>query len=617
MKRWKYWSRSATGLVVVAAAVAGSVFGVWPGAGRAVAAQPVSVRVVGNHLVNQDGNVIRLLGVDRSGTEYACEANGGWGVFDGPSGPTSVAAMASWHMNAVRIPLNEDCWLGINGAPAQFSGLNYQSAIESYVSELNADGMVAILDLHWNAPGSTLANGQQVMADADHSPAFWTSVATAFRSDPGVVFDLYNEPHDISWSCWLNGCTTSAGWRTAGMQTLIDAVRSTGATQPIMVAGLGWAGDLSGWLANEPVDPQGQLIASVHVYNFGSCVTAACWNAEYAPVAARVPLVTGELGENDCGQSFIDSYMQWADSNGVSYLGWAWDTYGCGSFPSLISSYNGTPTAFGAGLQAHLTALWQAGQTGNSSTAAPAPSSTPAPVIPSTSGSATGTSGPSTATPAPGPAEPPAGAPAAASSAYRVVSASGSVYSFGEAGYGSLTGVRLNRPIVGAASTTDGRGYWLVGADGGIFSFGDAAFRGSTGNLKLAAPIVGMAADPATGGYWFVAADGGVFSYGAGFYGSMGGVRLAQPIVGMASTPDGRGYWLVAADGGVFSFGDARFYGSTGGVRLAQPIVGMAPTPDGRGYRLVAADGGVFDFGDAGFSGSAAGQASAVVAIAG
>ena len=33
---------------------------------------------------------------------------------------------------------------------------------------------------------------------------------------------------------------------------------------------------------------------------------------------------------------------------------------------------------------------------------------------------------------------------------------------------------RLNKPIVGMASTPDGRGYWLVASDGGIFSYGDA-----------------------------------------------------------------------------------------------------------------------------------------------
>jgi len=53
---------------------------------------------------------------------------------------------------------------------------------------------------------------------------------------------------------------------------------------------------------------------------------------------------------------------------------------------------------------------------------------------------------------------------------------------------------RLNRPIVGMATTQDAGGYWLVAADGGIFSFGDANFYGSTGNIRLNQPIVGMSA---------------------------------------------------------------------------------------------------------------------------
>jgi hypothetical protein len=320
-----------------------------------VSGNPLAVNVAGNRLVNGSDQPMRLIGVDRSGTEYACVQ--GWGIFDGPSDANSVAAMGSWHVDAVRVPLNEDCWLGINGVAAAYSGANYRGAIEEYVNTVNAAGMVAILDLHWNAPGNTLAAGQQMMADSDHSISFWSSVATVFKSNPAVVFDLYNEPHGISWSCWRNGCTTAAGWRAAGMQQMLNVVRAAGATQPVMVAGLDWANDLSGWLAHEPSDPLHHIVASAHMYNFARCRTPKCWHRTLAPVAASVPLVTGELGENDCASDFIDRYMAWADRKGVSYLGWAWDTADCGNGPSLITSYDGTPTAFGAGLRSHLDLL--------------------------------------------------------------------------------------------------------------------------------------------------------------------------------------------------------------------------------------------------------------------
>lgn len=348
------------------------------GAPATAATAAPAVRVSGTSLIDGTGHPLRLLGVNRSGTEFACAQ--GWGVFDGPTDATAVAAIAAWHVNAVRVPLNESCWLGINGVSPSYGGQAYRDAITAWVSRLHAAGLVAVLDLHWSAPGTTLATGQQVMADADHSPAFWTSVATTFRADPAVVFDLYNEPHDISWACWRDGCTTAQGWQAAGMQTLLDAVRATGATQPVVANGNQWGGDLSGWNAYRPQDPAGQLVAGLHEYSFSRCTTPTCWDAEIAPVAAAVPVLTGELGEDDCAGTFVDAFMRWADSHGLSYLGWTWNTWDCTSGPALITAYDGTPTAFGAALQAHLASL--VATPSPSPTASPTPSPSPTATAP-------------------------------------------------------------------------------------------------------------------------------------------------------------------------------------------------------------------------------------------
>jgi hypothetical protein len=374
---------SAVGILVAAALVVLTTAGVLAHLG-ASASVAISVQVVGNHLVDATGATMQLRGVDRSGTEFACTGDSGsdgWSTLDTPGDVTdqqSVAAMASWDINAVRIPLNEDCWLGINGVPAAYSGANYRNAVYAYVQLLHSYGMVAILDLHYNAPGTQVSDstdgpygiGQQVMADASHAPAFWASVATTFLSDRGVIFDLYNEPFDISWSCWLNGgCTapavggTSGGWQVAGMQSLVDAVRGTGATQPIMVGGLNYANDLSGWMTHEPTDTVNppQIIASVHVYDGESCATEACWNSTFAPVAAKVPVVTGEFGPSSCDGTFVDAYMAWSDANGISYLAWNWgstdDGWSCADSPALLEHDDGTPDAYGAAVEAHYRAV--------------------------------------------------------------------------------------------------------------------------------------------------------------------------------------------------------------------------------------------------------------------
>lgn len=306
----------------------------------------LTLSVSGNKLVNGSGRAVQLRGVNRSSFEYACAQ--GWGFYEGPVDAAAIAAMKSWKINAVRIPLNEACWLGLPGISPTYGGSAYRQRVAGFVKRLHAAGLYVIVDLHWSSPGSG-ETGQQPMPDADHSPAFWKSVARRFRHDRAIVFDLYNEPHGVSWQCWRNGCSQ---W--AGMQTLVKAVRSTGANQPLMLGGLEWSNDLSQWLRWKP-KARG-LVASFHLYNFNACSSTTCWKQTIGKVARSVPVVTGELGENDCAHGFVDKYMRWADTRRISYLGWTWNVWGCGAGPALIKDYKGTPTPFGAGLRAHLRA---------------------------------------------------------------------------------------------------------------------------------------------------------------------------------------------------------------------------------------------------------------------
>lgn len=338
-----------------------------PATARA-ASVPTGLHVVGNQLEDGGGHVIVPHGVDRMGTEYQCtkSATNAPTDFDGPVDQTTVSNMVSWGTNIVRVPLNEDCWLGINGFPANGrTAAQYQSDIVSWVNLLNANGQIVILDLHWNNSGTNQSTGQEMMPDLDHSPAFWTSVANTFKNNSSVIFDLYNEPHDVSWACWKNGSTapqsgdcSGVGFAVAGMQTLINTVRATGATNVLMLGGLAWSNDLSQWLANKPTDPQNNLVASVHIYNFNACANSSCWDSQIAPVAAQVPVLAGEIGENDCASGFVNTLTSWFDQHSIGYLAWTWTASGnCGGTPALISDWSGTPTGYGAGYKAHLLSL--------------------------------------------------------------------------------------------------------------------------------------------------------------------------------------------------------------------------------------------------------------------
>jgi endoglucanase len=330
-----------------------------------------ALRVSGNRIVTSDGRPYRLLGVNRSSGEYACvQGKGQWDF--GPVDQASVDAMKSWNIRAVRLPLNEECWLGINGSP---SGAAYQQGVRDYVNLLVANGINVILDLHWNSGAFTNgpswhctdvhATCQKPVPDAQFAPQFWTGVANAFKGNNAVVFDLFNEPYPeigngsnqtLGWQCLRDGGTcTGIPYEVAGMQDLVDAVRATGATNIVMVSGLEWTNDMRQWLAHKPIDPTGNLVASWHAYSFNRCANIACWDSEIAPLASQVPVVLSEFGQDSCGFDYVNSLLTWADAHGLSHLPWTWNPWG--SCMILIRDWTGTPEpGFGEFYRTHLLA---------------------------------------------------------------------------------------------------------------------------------------------------------------------------------------------------------------------------------------------------------------------
>ena len=82
----------------------------------------------------------------------------------------------------------------------------------------------------------------------------------------------------------------------------------------------------------------------------------SCLNQYTAPVAAQVPVVFGEFGEtydsSSCATTNTQAMVNWADSHGVNYEAWTWDTWG--NCLSLISDFNGTPNgAYGNWIRSH------------------------------------------------------------------------------------------------------------------------------------------------------------------------------------------------------------------------------------------------------------------------
>jgi hypothetical protein len=351
----------------------------------------LSISVQGNKLVNESGRVTQLRGMNYSGFEYA--AVEGWSPSDpsgaqaGQAGGPNWTAIKSWKANVIRFPLNEASWLGYSCTDTDGvvrnpdPGGNYKSALTAQVEQANAAGLYVILVLHWAAPGNACPMLQSQMADADHSIAFWTSIANTFKNNHAVLFSLFNEPFfdmDFSGDPWsymmfgTNGAfsgypaTSPAGhwvdvkqpWAAASFQEMINAIRATGATNIVMVGSVSYTADLSGWLAHVPTDPAKQMTATWHPYpTFGAVFGSAAYaQPNFAPaiyanvqdiLAAGYPVIATETGDQNStgtvGAPLASTITQFADQTGISLVAWAWDVW---LTPNnvLIKDVNGTPS---------------------------------------------------------------------------------------------------------------------------------------------------------------------------------------------------------------------------------------------------------------------------------
>ncbi|MFL6127523.1 MAG: DUF4082 domain-containing protein [Mycobacteriales bacterium] len=359
------------------------------------------LHVVGNRIVNADGRTARLVGVNHSGTEYACVGGGkqgasGYAIFEPPdfgSNAAYLTAIRGWGANTIRIGLNQACWLGTSGVTAAHSGPAYRQALSRFVAQATGAGLAVVLELHWSAPGTGpdfVPHGQAPMPDREHSVALWRQVAETFRGNPAVVFDLFNEPYpnanrddEPAWQCWRDGsdradagnsrrCAGTEWWDrdgnrlhggrgypypVAGMQELLDAVRGTGAKNLVLLAGPRYGNSLARWPDYRPSDPTGNLAASWHVYPDNPCASQDCWDASVSPVATQVPVVATEFGQADCRSTFVDPLMSWLDRRGGSYLAWTWNTWGCAGHALVTDAARGTPTPYGRAVRDHFRAV--------------------------------------------------------------------------------------------------------------------------------------------------------------------------------------------------------------------------------------------------------------------
>lgn len=365
-------------------------------------AAPPMLHVVGNQIETAAGCPIRLVGVDVDCLEWNAQ-----GINSGtqPILSSVEEAVSAWHANFVRIPIDQDWWDGnAQSSRGSVNQATYQGLVTAIVNYCQSANVYCDIDLQWSGDGATGTAIQQYSMPDENSLTFWTSVATLYKNNTSVLFDMFNEPYPngnsdnaTAWSLWKSGGTTtdSPSFTTPGLQEILATIRATGALNICIAGGLEYSFDFQGIT---PLTDPGNggnagngIVYAAHIYNNNGNDTAAGWNSDIVPALSYGPVEIEEFGNSanttDNG-TFVNSVLAWMDggnSSSYDFGGMAWN-FGVAASPYLLTSFTGYTTTSYEGSQVY---TWLQGIT-QQSCAATTNTDTPT-VTPTDTRTATGT----------------------------------------------------------------------------------------------------------------------------------------------------------------------------------------------------------------------------------
>ncbi len=315
---------------------------------------PLELHVVGNQILNSKDQPVWLQGVNVVSLE--------WSLTGEKVMKSALVAVTDWKANTIRLPVKEEYWFGRTGGQKD-GGASYRLLVDQIITLVANRGGYVVLDLHrFRAPNEAHLE-------------FWKDAATKYKNHPAVLFDLFNEPHGISWEVWRNGgfvmqdnkpadedaflspeekakAAAQKGFQSPGMQKLLDAVRETGARNIVIVGGLDWAYDLSGIAKGFGLTEEGGngIVYSTHIYPW-----KRDWAGKVLLVAEKHPIFVGEVGADAKKMTFIPAEAQEDAETWVPEmlgliqkykLHWTAFSFHTSASPVMLKDWEFTPTSY-------------------------------------------------------------------------------------------------------------------------------------------------------------------------------------------------------------------------------------------------------------------------------
>ncbi len=237
------------------------------------------LHVANGNIVASNNCVVDLVGFNWSQLEF------GNAVGGGAKTRISEQSMAwynqNFHMNVWRIPVNSDWWN--NNVDVPLAHMQYQAWIEQVVSWAEQNGDYVILTKGPQCPnppcGGTVKvcpSQNQAGKDLKQEPSnvqlqqdvttgqyiqsavtMWDSIGKIYANDPAVLYDSWNEMHNIDAQTWQNS-----------ENALINGIRAQNPRSLVFLGGPNFKGNINALVQGQVPDfTQQNLVYDFHVYD--------------------------------------------------------------------------------------------------------------------------------------------------------------------------------------------------------------------------------------------------------------------------------------------------------------------------------------------------------------
>lgn len=260
---------------------------------QSVVAQNGRLQVSGNRIVNQQGEAVHFAGPS------LFWSNNGWGGEKFYNAGAINFVKDDWGATIIRAAMGVEGGGGFADDPA-----SNKARVETVVDAAIAAGIYVIIDFHTHHAPDYQAQAK----------SFFGEMAQKYGSYDNVIFEIYNEPLQVSWGAHIKPYA----------EDVISAIRAH--SQNLVIVGTPtWSQDVDHVIGNAINDSN--TAYTLHFYagtHFGSLRSKgdAAMNAGLALFVTEWGTVNAD-GNGGVNESSTTEWVNWMKANKLSHCNWA------------------------------------------------------------------------------------------------------------------------------------------------------------------------------------------------------------------------------------------------------------------------------------------------------